>query len=123
MKKSILILFLFTGITSLASYSQVTKTDVEAAITAAGGSSKFETFKVTNIKELYTDGSMPFTWYELKATESGYELTTTSILLKSYSDNTKSKITSVKVIPYENIGLLSAYPTGFSIRLKNTLVI
>lgn len=123
MKKSILILLLFVGITSIINYGQVAKTDVEAAITASGGSSKFETMTVTNILQLYSDGSTKYTWYEYKCSETGYELTSTAIVIKGYTDNSKSKISYVSIIPYDNIGLFSAYSTGFSIRLKNMLVI
>src|SRR5687768_6651000 len=104
MKKLILIAFFSAGISSFA---QITKADFETAFKNMG-STEFKSIFLNNIKTFYTDGTNKITYSEYEGPKTSYELTNTCILLKYYSDNTKTTLNGVTTVPYNSINYFIA---------------
>lgn len=115
MKKFILIAIMVVG---AKSFAQVTKADFETAF-ANTGVSQFKSIFLNGTKTYYTDGTSAVSYSEYEGTKSSYELTNTSILLKYYSDNTKTTLNGVTAVPYNSIKYFVAGKESMSILLKD----
>jgi hypothetical protein len=115
MKKLILVAFLFI---SIKSFAQVTKADFETCF-AEMGIVKFNSIFLNNIKNFYMDGTHSVTFSEYEGPKTTYELTNTSILLKYYSDNTKTTLNGVTAVPYISIKYFIAGKESMTILLKD----
>lgn len=101
-KTILLSVILLGSISSISTYSQVNKTDFENSFLKYGGT-KFEHIYVFNQRTYNVDGSNTISYSEYGGEQTSYEITSTSILLSYYSDNTKSKLNGVTVIPFTSI--------------------
>ena len=115
MKKLILIAFLILG---ARSFAQVTKADFETAFATMGNPQLQSTF-LNNIKTFYTDGTSKVSYSEYEGPKTSYELTNTCILLKYYSDNTKTTLNGVTSVPYTSINYFIVGKESMTILLKD----
>ena len=115
MKKLMLVAFLSF---SLSSFAQVTKADFETAFKTMGNT-EFKSIFLNNIKTFYTDGTNKISYSEYEGPKTNYELTNTCILLKYYSDNTKTTLNGVTTVPYTSINYFIAGKESMTILLKD----
>lgn len=115
MKKLIIIPFLLL---SMQLFAQVTKSDFEAAL-GKMGVSQFKTIFLNNVKTFYTDGTSAVSYSEYEGNKSAYELTSTSILLKYYSDETKTTLSGITTVPYSSVKYFITAKESMTILLKD----
>lgn len=102
-KKTIYLSILsFLAISSINCFSQINKNDFEASFLKSG-ITKFDHIFVFNQRTYNADGSSGISYSEYGGEQTTYELTSSSILLSYYSDNTKSKLNGITAIPYSSI--------------------
>ena len=95
-------MLVFIGISATNSFGQVTKLDFESTMTKMGVS-KFTNVYLNNQLTFYTDGTSRLTYSSFKGDKTTVELTATSILLKYYTDNTKTTLGGITVIPFSSL--------------------
>lgn len=113
MKKMILIAFLIIGTKSIA---QVTKADFDAII-AVFPQSGYEYVYMENKRTFYTDGTSAITQDKYYANKVTIEPAATSVYLRFYTDETKSKVNDILIIPYIKIDYIEAFDKGLVITL------
>lgn len=113
--KKLLFLFALTC-TAITLNAQVSKADFDL-INGQFNVSTVEKIIINNVRVYYTDGTNNWSYYEYKISSSSVEANDRGIIVKWYTDETKSKLKSVLTIPYSRMTLMSGNATVFSVDL------